>query len=431
MVVAGGHSDGQARAANSGINHHAESSPGREVAIAVQQREGAATHILWTNCVRNVHDCRSESMPSITAFMAPTYVSTNPKSVKIATIFLIRRVRSVSKVSTPIVTQPRGCRSKFAQSVRESPLMTTIEKQRSGLCTCADINWKSWKKPHWRLTHCAVRTAAAVCIRNQNHVIAQHFSAIVIALCIAPPSRALEYKTQVFVNDAGDYFRTRLTHTLEVAQIGRTLARSLGANEDLVEAICLAHDLGHPPFGHAGEDILNQLVSDSGGFNHNHQSYRVVTKLERRYPKWNGLNLTMETLEGIAKHETEYDVSAIIGIAPETGPSLEAQIANIADELAYNAHDLDDGLHAGLIRVEQLAALELWQEVIRRSNWSGRFLDDVSRHNLIRELVGLQVDDVLQHSASQIELVAPEDSVQVQLHPQPLVAHSTRQKSEK
>ena len=121
--------------------------------------------------------------------------------------------------------------------------------------------------------------------------------------------RLLEYKTQVFVNDAGDYFRTRLTHTLEVAQIGRTLARALGGNEDLVEAICLAHDLGHPPFGHAGEDILNKLMDEWGGFNHNHQSYRVVTKLEQRYPRWNGLNLTLETLEGIAKHETEYDYS--------------------------------------------------------------------------------------------------------------------------
>ena len=119
--------------------------------------------------------------------------------------------------------------------------------------------------------------------------------------------RLLEYKTQVFVNDAGDYYRTRLTHTLEVAQIGRTLARALGANEDLVETICLAHDLGHPPFGHAGEDVLDHLMSDHGGFNHNHQSYRVVTKLERRYRNWAGLNLTLETLEGIAKHETSDD----------------------------------------------------------------------------------------------------------------------------
>lgn len=240
--------------------------------------------------------------------------------------------------------------------------------------------------------------------------------------------RLLEYKTQVFVNDAGDYFRTRLTHTLEVAQIGRTLARALGANEDLVEAICLAHDLGHPPFGHAGEGILNRLMADCGGFNHNHQSYRVVTKLERRYPNWNGLNLTLETLEGIAKHETDYDVSALVGIAEETGPSIEAQIANVADELAYNAHDLDDGLHAGLITVDELGQLEIWRQVVEHTGWSGERLDEVVRHNLIRELVGMLVDDVLIQSADNIASAKPQSAADVQQHPQPLVAHSDEQK---
>jgi len=164
--------------------------------------------------------------------------------------------------------------------------------------------------------------------------------------------RRLEYKTQVFVNDEGDYYRTRLTHTLEVAQIGRTLARALAVNEDLVEVICLAHDLGHTPFGHAGEGVLNKLTQASGGFNHNHQSYRVVTQLERRYPDWPGLNLSYETLEGIAKHETEYDLSHVAGYDATTRGSLEAQIANVSDELAYNAHDLDDGLQAGLISLD-------------------------------------------------------------------------------
>ena len=242
--------------------------------------------------------------------------------------------------------------------------------------------------------------------------------------------RLLEYKTQVFVNDAGDYFRTRLTHTLEVAQIGRTLARALGANEDLVEAICLAHDLGHPPFGHAGEGILNQLMADCGGFNHNHQSYRVVTKLERRYPRWNGLNLTLETLEGIAKHETDYDVSVLVGIAEETGPSIEAQIANIADELAYNAHDLDDGLHAGLISIDDLGQLEIWRRVVEHTGWSGEQLDEVLRHNLIRELVGMLVDDVLTQSADNIRSVKPQSSADVQQHPLPLVTHSDEQRRE-
>lgn len=239
--------------------------------------------------------------------------------------------------------------------------------------------------------------------------------------------RLLEYKTQVFVNDAGDYYRTRLTHTLEVAQIGRTLARALGVNEDLVEAICLAHDLGHPPFGHAGEAVLNNLLSDHGGFNHNHQSYRVVTKLERRYPKWKGLNLTIETLEGIAKHETEYDRPAYAGIASETGASLEAQIANIADELAYNAHDLDDGLQAGLIRAEQAAELPLWQRVVARSGWRGTTLDAVSRHHIIRELVGQLVDDVLYESQAQIAALQPASSQAVQLHGRALIQHSPQQ----
>ncbi|MCY3782060.1 MAG: deoxyguanosinetriphosphate triphosphohydrolase [Chloroflexi bacterium] len=241
--------------------------------------------------------------------------------------------------------------------------------------------------------------------------------------------RLLEYKTQVFVNDAGDYYRTRLTHTLEVAQIGRTLARALGVNEDLVEAICLAHDLGHPPFGHAGEDVLDELMSDHGGFNHNHQSYRVVTKLEQRYPKWQGLNLTLETLEGIAKHETSYDRRAYSGIAHDTGASMEAQIANIADELAYNAHDLDDGLQAGLISIEQVTELALWRQVADRLNWTGTNLDDVSRHQIIRELVGLLVDDVLFEAERRLDALQPTSSLDVQNHSQAVLRHSDKQQA--
>ncbi|HRE48187.1 MAG TPA: dNTP triphosphohydrolase, partial [Aggregatilineales bacterium] len=190
--------------------------------------------------------------------------------------------------------------------------------------------------------------------------------------------RRLEYKTQVFVNYEGDYYRTRLTHSLEVAQIGRTIARALGANEDLVEGICLSHDLGHSPFGHAGEDVLNHLMRDHGGFNHNVQSYRIVTKLERRYPGWQGLNLTHELLEGIAKHETDYDVSAVADFDAHLRGSLEAQIANVADELAYNAHDLDDGLRAGLLRVEQIQPLAIWALIGQTITTTG--FDDVARH---------------------------------------------------
>lgn len=239
--------------------------------------------------------------------------------------------------------------------------------------------------------------------------------------------RLLEYKTQVFVNDAGDYYRTRLTHTLEVAQIGRTLARALGANEDLVETICLAHDLGHPPFGHAGEDVLNQLMSEQGGFNHNHQSYRVVTRLERRYRNWPGLNLTIESLEGIAKHETSYDRREFSEISQETGPSVEAQIANISDELAYNAHDLDDGLQAGLIRMDQITELALWRQLSQRAKWRGKALDDVSRHHIIRELVGLLVDDVLDESQRRLSQHKPDSSMAIQLHGEPVVRHSATQ----
>jgi dGTPase len=236
--------------------------------------------------------------------------------------------------------------------------------------------------------------------------------------------RQLEYKTQVFVNDEGDYYRTRLTHTLEVAQIGRTLARVLGANQDLVEAICLAHDLGHPPFGHAGEEILNQLMRDEGGFNHNHQSYRVITKLEQRYPDFPGLNLTWETLEGVVKHETDYDVGFASDFDSALRGSLEAQIANIADEVAYNAHDLDDGLRAGLLQPEMLRDLPLWRLLCERLSWSGGALDEVRRHVFIRELIGLLVDDVLTTTHARLVSLAPKSPLDVQCAPENVVGYS-------
>ncbi len=236
--------------------------------------------------------------------------------------------------------------------------------------------------------------------------------------------RRLEYKTQVFVNYEGDYYRTRLTHTLEVAQIGRSLARALGANEDLVEGICLAHDLGHSPFGHAGEDILNQLMRDHGGFNHNHQTYRIVTVLETRYKGWQGLNLTYEMLEGIAKHETEYDLSAITGYDPSLRGSLEAQIANMADELAYNAHDLDDGLRSGLIVPEQLAELDLWQRVTEDVGWRGDKLDDVTRHQIIRRLIHIENLDAIQATAAAIEASGAQTRQAIQRLPHNVVGHS-------
>lgn len=211
--------------------------------------------------------------------------------------------------------------------------------------------------------------------------------------------RRLEYKTQVFVFYEGDHYRTRLTHTLEVSQLGRSLARGLGGNAELTEAICLAHDLGHPPFGHAGEYALNDLMRDFGGFNHNTQSYRIVTELAQRYPDFKGLNLTYETRSGMIKHETSYDKSDASGYEPEKRASLEAQISNLADEIAYNAHDLDDGLRAGMFHPDALNELEIWLELKDAVGWQvGQKLTDIKRHEIIRELIGQSVTDVLQYS---------------------------------
>jgi dGTPase len=208
--------------------------------------------------------------------------------------------------------------------------------------------------------------------------------------------RRLEYKTQVFINYEGDYYRTRLTHTLEVAQIGRAIARALGANEDLVEAICLSHDLGHPAFGHSGEAALARLMKDCGGFEHNKQSLRIVTLLERRYADFAGLNLTWEVREGIVKHETEYDITDKSEYNPELRGHLEAQIANFADELAYSTHDLDDGLRSGMITPKMLAGITLWEILVESVEWRGDELDELTRHRMIRRLIGLEVNDLLE-----------------------------------
>ncbi len=208
--------------------------------------------------------------------------------------------------------------------------------------------------------------------------------------------RRLEYKTQVFINHEGDYYRTRLTHTLEVAQVGRTLARALGANEDLVETICLAHDLGHPPFGHSGETALSRLMRDHDGFNHNKHSYRIVTQLEHRYSEFPGLNLTWEVLEGMVKHETEYDRSDAADFNPELRGNIEAQITNVADEMAYTAHDLDDGLRSGMITSRMLDGMSLWEIAAESISWRGGEMDDLTRHRLIRRLIGLTVTDMVQ-----------------------------------
>lgn len=227
--------------------------------------------------------------------------------------------------------------------------------------------------------------------------------------------RRLEYKTQVFVNHEGDLFRTRLTHSVEVAQIARTLARSLALNEDLVEAISLAHDLGHTAFGHAGQDALNECMKPFGGFEHNIQSLRVVDVLENKYAAFQGLNLTFETREGILKHCTKAKARHLGDVGQRfldgSFPSLEAQLANLSDEIAYNNHDIDDGLRAGLLSLDQLRQVPLF----------ARFYDEVMgqyqdltakqiRHEVIRRMINYLVLDVIHTSQTALEAAQPRDA---------------------
>jgi dGTPase len=214
--------------------------------------------------------------------------------------------------------------------------------------------------------------------------------------------RRLEYKTQVFANYEGDYYRTRLTHTLEVAQVSKGISRALGLNEDLTETIALAHDLGHPPYGHAGERTLNRLAKNIGGFDHNKQSLRVVTELEQRYPEFPGLNLSWETLEGVMKHETDYEVKGT-DWEPEKQPSLEAQVVNIADELAYNAHDLDDGLRSGILNAGLISEVGLIANLMKSLDLSSELFSSQHRYVLIRELLGLMIRDAIQCTHQALE----------------------------
>ena len=229
--------------------------------------------------------------------------------------------------------------------------------------------------------------------------------------------RRLVYKTQVFLNHEGDLFRTRLTHSLEVAQLARSMARTLGLHEDLVEAIALAHDLGHTPFGHAGQDALNECMAPYGGFEHNLQSLRVVDGLEERYPQFDGLNLCFETREGILKHCSVRNAQLLEAQEPggvaarfltKNQPSLEAQLCNIADEMAYNAHDIDDGVRSGLISTAQLEDVALFDDYRRQvenefADLSGRRL----LYETIRRMLSDQVYDVLQATQSALEQHAP------------------------
>ncbi len=241
--------------------------------------------------------------------------------------------------------------------------------------------------------------------------------------------RRLVYKTQVFVNHEGDLYRTRLTHSLEVAQIARTVARSLQLNEQLVEAICLAHDLGHTPFGHAGQDSLNKCMQPYGGFEHNLQSLRVVDMLEEKYAGFPGLNLSFETREGILKHCARRNARELgeLGERFLTGkqPGLEAQLANLADEIAYNNHDVDDGLRAGLLSVADLCELPLFQNQYAQTQKSYPEIGErVLIHETVRNMINTIVTDLLQTTSGRLEELAPGSIDDVRNHEQALVNFS-------
>lgn len=240
--------------------------------------------------------------------------------------------------------------------------------------------------------------------------------------------RRLEYKTQVFVNHEGDLFRTRLTHTLEVAQIARSVARNLRVNEDLVEAISLAHDLGHTPFGHAGQDALNACMRAHGGFEHNLQSLAVVDELEEHYGGFNGLNLCFETREGILKHCSRENAGRLgdVGERFLTGkqPTIEAQIANLADEIAYNNHDIDDGLRSGLLHIDQLAEVELWRTHYAQAVATYRQLDGRRMiHETIRRIINTLIVDLIDTTRANLRRLAPVSLDDVRNGPI-VVAHS-------
>ncbi len=247
--------------------------------------------------------------------------------------------------------------------------------------------------------------------------------------------RKLRNKTQVFIENEGDYYRTRLTHSLEVAQIARSVARALGFDEDLTEAVALAHDLGHTCFGHAGEEGLDEAMQPYGGFSHNEQTFRILTKLENRYAKFDGLNLTWETLEGVVKHNgpvapedqsptfREFCAQMDLELATFAGP--EAQVAAIADDIAYNTHDIDDGHRAGLFRLEDLRALPLFGKAL--ADMEARYPDtDKERlmHETVREVIGLMITDLLETTRNNLASLQPKSAADIRKAPQAVVSFS-------
>jgi dGTPase len=247
--------------------------------------------------------------------------------------------------------------------------------------------------------------------------------------------RRLKYKTQVFVVHEGDHFRTRLSHTLEVAQIARSLARALRVQEDLAEAVALAHDLGHPPFAHCGEDALAEAMEKFGGFNHNDQSVRVVTRLEKRYADFDGLNLSWEVLEGLAKHNgpitkkplppTIADMNAAMDLRLNTWAGLEAQIGNLSDDIAYNNHDLDDGLRAGFFKIPDLYDLPMVGAIARAVQDQYASADRTRRaHEIVRRMMGAMVSDVLAETTRRLDALGPKSADDIRAADRPMVAFS-------
>jgi len=234
--------------------------------------------------------------------------------------------------------------------------------------------------------------------------------------------RLLKHKTQVFLAHTEDYYRTRLTHSLEVSQISRAVSRRLGLDEDLAEVLALSHDLGHPPFAHSGEEILNRCMRDYEGFDHNAQTLRILTSLEERYPLFEGLNLTWETLEGVVKHNGPLlnphivikEYNNIHDLELDTFPGLEAQIASLSDDIAYNNHDIDDGFRAGLISLDDLKKIDLFAEIIKEINIEFKNIDDyMIVKELIRRLIGLMVNDLISNTKKNIDKIKPNNSEQI------------------
>jgi len=237
--------------------------------------------------------------------------------------------------------------------------------------------------------------------------------------------RLLKHKTQVFLAHTGDYYRTRLTHSLEVSQISRSISRRLGLDEDLAEVLALSHDLGHPPFAHSGEEILNKCMNDYDGFDHNAQTLRILTSLEERFPSFNGLNLTWETLEGVVKHNGPVlnphivikEYNKLHDLELNTYPGLEAQIASLSDDIAYNNHDIDDGFRAGFISLDDLKNIELFSEIIKEINSEFKGIDNyMIVKELIRRLIGLMVNDLIKNTKKNISKVNPKNAEEIRSH---------------